>query len=87
MPAASTSASWTPAEETAFVNYLYDHEAEAGDGGNFKSVTFQNALPTISPLWVKGAKKTVKRLQNKYSTVCPCKIIQDILILYHSSQF
>jgi len=70
MPAVSTSASWTPAEETAFVNYLYDHKAEAGDGGNFKIVTFQNAFPIISPLWVKDAKKIVKGLQNKYSMVC-----------------
>jgi hypothetical protein len=44
------SAIWTPAEETALVDFLVDNKAEAGDGGNFKKATFQRAANNIAPL-------------------------------------
>lgn len=63
------SAIWTVAEETAFVDFLIDNKAEAGDGGNFKNATFQRAATVIAPLCERGAAKTVKSCQNKWASV------------------
>jgi erythromycin esterase-like protein len=42
---------WNKEETTALVDYLHTHRAEAGDGGNFKTVTFQAAsVHLTSPL-------------------------------------
>jgi len=63
------SAIWTPAEETALVDFLVDNKAEAGDGGNFKKATFQRAANNVAPLRECGAAKTVKSCQNKWASV------------------
>ncbi|PPQ97013.1 hypothetical protein CVT26_006439 [Gymnopilus dilepis] len=60
-------ASWTSAEESAFVDFLFEHRAEAGDGGNFKATTFQKALTHIAPFFKRGAAKSVKNLRNKWN--------------------
>jgi len=60
---------WTPREEAALVDFLVENKAEAGDGGNFKNVTFQRAALSIAPLHERGALKTVKSCQNKYAAV------------------
>lgn len=66
MPAGAV---WTSAEETAFVDYLVDHKAEAGDGGNFKTTTYQRVISHIAPLHESGAIKTVKACRNKWTAV------------------
>lgn len=68
MPA---GAIWTVREETAFIDFLVDNRAEAGDGGNFKTPTYQRAVAHISQLHERGAVKTVKTCRNKWTTVSP----------------
>ncbi|KAF8816147.1 hypothetical protein BYT27DRAFT_7221677 [Phlegmacium glaucopus] len=63
MPAGAV---WTAAEETALVNFLEDNKAEAGDGGNFKTTTFQWAVSQIAPLHERGLVKTVKSTHTKW---------------------
>ncbi|KDR65022.1 hypothetical protein GALMADRAFT_82385 [Galerina marginata CBS 339.88] len=63
MPAGAV---WTAPEETALVDFLGDNKAEAGDGGNFKSTTFQRAVSHIAPLHERGSIKTVKSTRSKW---------------------
>ena len=67
MPAGAV---WTSAEETALVEFLVENRSEAGDGGNFKSPTFQQAVAHIAPLLKEGPVKTVKSARNKWTAVC-----------------
>lgn len=60
---------WSSAEESAFVGFLVEHRAEAGDGGNFKTGTFQKALGHIAPFHERGGAKNVKTLRNKWTSV------------------
>jgi len=66
MPAGAV---WIPSEETSFINFLLDNKSEAGDGGNFKTATYQWAVTHITPLHEKGIAKTVKACRNKWSAV------------------
>ncbi|EDR11712.1 uncharacterized protein LACBIDRAFT_314239 [Laccaria bicolor S238N-H82] len=63
------SAIWTPAEEEAFVEFLLDNLADAGDGSNFKKAMFQKALSHIAPLLQSRAVKGVKSCQNKWAAL------------------
>jgi hypothetical protein len=65
----SQKAAWTSEETTAFVNFLYENRAEAGDGGNFKATTHANAAEAISHLLRVGPKKTGKMCKTKYTGV------------------
>ncbi|KAF8155441.1 hypothetical protein B0H34DRAFT_798629 [Crassisporium funariophilum] len=67
MPAGAV---WTSAKETAYVDFLVDHVAEAGNGGNFKMAMFQRAVSHLAPLIERGAVKTVKTCQNKWTAFC-----------------
>lgn len=60
---------WTEAETTALVDYLVEHRAEAGDGGNFKAASFNNAAKHIAPLLNRGLVKTAKTIKTKWSGV------------------
>ncbi|PPQ79922.1 hypothetical protein CVT25_002996 [Psilocybe cyanescens] len=63
----SPPATWTPAEETELIDFLVDCKTEAGNGGNFKKTTFQQAVTHIAPLLQHGPAKTVKGCQNKWA--------------------
>jgi hypothetical protein len=63
-------AHWNNAEVNALVNYLYEHRLEAGDGGSFKDVTFNNTLTSIAPLLSQGPVKTGKMCKTKWSAIC-----------------
>ncbi|KAF8992398.1 hypothetical protein BDQ17DRAFT_209154 [Cyathus striatus] len=65
---ASSSAIWVSAEEFVLIQYLYDHISEAGDNGSFKKPTFEAAAIDIAPFHMRGAVKTAKMCQNKYTT-------------------
>ena len=60
---------WTPDDEDQLVNFLLDHRASAGDGGNFKEATFQALSPILAPLVMRGGPKTVHACQNKWNAV------------------
>ena len=54
-------ANWNDAETLALVDYLWEHKAEAGDGGTFKDTTFNAAADYIAKDWTTGATKNGKR--------------------------
>ncbi|KAF8156548.1 hypothetical protein B0H34DRAFT_859325 [Crassisporium funariophilum] len=56
MPAGAV---WISAKETSLVDVLLDNKLEAGDGGNFKTTTYQRAVTHITPLRKRGVVKTV----------------------------
>ena len=64
-----TGAIWTATKETAFVDFLIAIKAEAGDGGNFKTTTFQQATNHIANLHEHGPIKPTKIAHNKWSMV------------------
>jgi hypothetical protein len=60
---------WSSEETTAFVNYLHENLAKAGDGGNFKPTTFTSAAGAIAPLLKLGPQKTDKMCKTKWLSV------------------
>jgi hypothetical protein len=68
-------ANWNDAETLALVDFLWEHRAEAGDGGTFKDTTFHAAADHIAKDWTTGAAKTVKRCKTKWAGVSPGSII------------
>ena len=62
-------AHWSPEETAVLVDYLYDHRAEAGDGGNFKAPTFNAAATHINPLLSQGPQKTAQMCKTKWNSV------------------
>ncbi|KAF8964770.1 hypothetical protein BDZ97DRAFT_1918729 [Flammula alnicola] len=63
------AAQWTTEDEVTFIDFLLLHAAAAGDGGNFKMVTFNAAAPVVEAKRVKGGPKTAKACQNKYNSL------------------
>ena len=57
-------ASWSHAEEVAFLNYLIKHQSEAVQGG-FKSHTMSGSIAAIVPLHERDATKKVSTGMNK----------------------
>ncbi|KAI0245014.1 hypothetical protein BJV78DRAFT_1103007, partial [Lactifluus subvellereus] len=62
----ATRASWSPEDEMELIRFLIDHRAEAGDGFNFKTATFNAASAVLDPKKQKGATKTGKVCKNKW---------------------
>jgi hypothetical protein len=70
---------WTEPEVTALVNYLYEHQSECAEGGNFKMSTFNGAAKAIAPKRLQGPQKTGKMCQTKWTSVhCIMLLIIDI---------
>lgn len=67
--AAVPHAVWTPGDEDKLLDFLLEHRAAAGDGGNFKEATFQGISGLLTPLVTKGGPKTVRACQNKWNSV------------------
>ena len=68
--AAVPHAVWTTGDEDKLLDFLLEHWAAAGDGGNFKEAAFQGILGLLTPLVTKGRLKTVQACQNKWNSVC-----------------
>jgi hypothetical protein len=64
-----TKAVWSLEETTAFVDYLHDNRAKAGEGGNFKMTTFNSAAEAIAPFLKMGPRKTDKMCKTKWLSV------------------
>ncbi|KAF8152620.1 hypothetical protein B0H34DRAFT_663959, partial [Crassisporium funariophilum] len=60
------TAIWISKEELSLVDFLLAHQAEAGNGANFKAVTFQKAAKHLAPLHERGAAKNAKACGNKF---------------------
>jgi hypothetical protein len=74
------NATWTPADETAFIEFLHEHKAAAGDGGNFKATTYEAAAAVLEAKRTKGGPKTAKSCSNKWNSVCDLGINPDSCI-------
>jgi hypothetical protein len=71
LPATTSKAprtNWNDAEITALINYLIEHIAEVGDGGNFKKAMFTGALRAVGP-HSAGPQKTASMCKSKYQSV------------------
>lgn len=79
-------ANWNDAETLALVNYLWEHRAEAGDGGTFKDATFNAAAAHIAREWTTGAVKTAKRCKTKWAGVSPYYLTPAKLMSSPSAQ-
>ena len=79
MPASPTAAQWTLSNEKLLVDFLHEHRAASGDGGNFKTATFQAAASVVEAKQTIGGPKTKKACQNKWAAVCPLPFISRII--------
>ena len=61
---------WSAANETAFVDFLIAHKAEAGDGLNFKPSVWTAAAEHMRPLTTKGGPKHAEKCKAKWGRVC-----------------
>ncbi|KAJ7868027.1 hypothetical protein B0H14DRAFT_2572520 [Mycena olivaceomarginata] len=62
----SGNAVWLHPNCTGLLEYLVANKAAAGDGGNFKMVTFRGAGPVLEKFRTKGGPKTANSCWNKY---------------------
>jgi hypothetical protein len=60
----------TEADKLAFINFLLDHKAEAGDGGNFKSNIWNDVSVEMLKHTSKGCVKVASKCKAKYILVC-----------------
>jgi len=70
MSSKTDKAKWNENETLALLNYLQEHIAQAGDGGNFKTSTFTAVAAAIGPLLTQGPVKTGKMCKTKWTGVC-----------------
>lgn len=59
------NATWTLTDETAFIGFLHEHKAAAGDSALFKATTFEAAGAVLETKWTKGGPETMKGLFKK----------------------
>jgi hypothetical protein len=64
-----TKADWTADDVDAFVDFLVEHRAEAGDGANFKPSVWTAAASEMAKHTTKGARKTANACKSKWSRV------------------
>ena len=72
-------ASWSIADETDLILFLFEHRAEADDGFNFKTATFNTASFEVDAKRTTGAPKTGKVCKNKWVQV---HIQSSLLLLF-----
>ena len=59
---------WNEAETAAFVEYLWEHKSEGGDG-SFKDVTMRAAAEHIADKHTAGPVKVLKHCKTKWTAV------------------
>lgn len=72
---------WTEADEAALISVLLEHQAEAGDGGNFKKAVWSIAADHLKTSTTKGVEKTGLACKNKWTSVCPFSFCPLILLM------
>ena len=60
---------WTVADESALIDFLSQHCAEARDGLNFKAATWRAAVDHLSTVTTKGGVKDVPSITGKCTQV------------------
>ena len=61
---------WSEEDESAFVDFLIIHKAEAGDGLNFKPSVWAAAAQHMWPFTMKGGSKDASQCKAKWGRVC-----------------
>jgi len=69
LPMDKERVTWNETKTQQFLQYLSDHQAECGDGGNFKAATFNAAARHIASHRTTGPVKEVKHLKTKWDGV------------------
>ena len=69
---ATLRAIWTVNDETVLIDYLDEHQAEAGDGLSFKMSTWNEAAVKVAESTMKGGPKDGTGCKNKWACVCIC---------------
>ena len=64
-----TKAVWTPEDETALINFLVQHKAEAGDDANFQTAIWNAAAQEMIKHTAKGGAKTAEACKTKWARV------------------
>jgi hypothetical protein len=65
---------WTVDDETVLIDYLDEHQAEAGDGLSFKMPTWNGAAVKVVESATKGGPKNGTGCKNKWACIC-CSIL------------
>ena len=65
---------WTVDDKTVLIDYLDEHQAEAGDGLSFKMPTWNGAAVEVAESTTKGGPKDGTGCKNKWACVC-CSIL------------
>jgi hypothetical protein len=60
---------WTVGDETVLIDYLDEHQAEAGDGLSFKMATWNGAAIKVAESTTKGGLKDRTGCKNKWACV------------------
>ena len=63
-------AQWPTGDEATLIEFLVVCKAEAGDGFNFKGVTWQAAAVHMVAATEKGDPKTASVCKNKWAQMC-----------------
>ena len=63
------NAVWDENETDKMMEYLWDHVASAGNGGNFKDSTYQAAATYIAPYHKSGPIKMANHVKGQYKSV------------------
>jgi hypothetical protein len=63
----NSNAKWTLANETAFVGFLHEYRAAAGDGNIFKAKTFEAPSAVLETKQTKGGPNSMKVCSHKWN--------------------
>ncbi|KAI6017344.1 hypothetical protein PISMIDRAFT_116184, partial [Pisolithus microcarpus 441] len=74
LKASGPKAFWNDREVNSLIHYLHQHQAKAGDNGNFKSSTYHATALHISQHLTSGPAKSAAMVRNKWIS----HIYQDI---------
>ena len=66
---ATAKANWSLHDEIAFINYIADHKAEAGDGMKFKTSFWNGAADFMKADTESGGQKTASGCSTKWDRV------------------
>ncbi|KAF9059979.1 hypothetical protein BDP27DRAFT_1190788, partial [Rhodocollybia butyracea] len=59
-------AQWAHTDVTRFLDFLFEHQSEAGDSGNFKNTTFTAAALYLEETRTEGAVKNAAACKRKW---------------------
>jgi hypothetical protein len=62
-------ADWTLEDIEAFIDFLIEHKAEAGDDANFKPSVWSGAASEMAKHTTKGARKSAAACKSKWAQV------------------